>query len=107
MLPYSGDHRRSPPPPPPPRAAFSSSLSPSAAPFPAADPVGPGRDLPTAPSVYAAGGDWAAASWMEPPASYMAPAPVATPPGYKGKRTTNPLCPRVGIKSPRLFTCDR
>ncbi|OEL20289.1 hypothetical protein BAE44_0018692 [Dichanthelium oligosanthes] len=84
MLPYSGDHRRSSPPP---RAAFSSSLSPSAAPFPAADPVGPGRDLPTAPSVYSAGGDWAGASWMEPPASYMAPvaAPAATPPGYKGE----------------------
>ncbi|KAG2539709.1 hypothetical protein PVAP13_9NG492700 [Panicum virgatum] len=82
MLPYSGDHRRSPPPPPQ-RAAFSSSLSPSAAPFPPADPVGPGRDLPTAPSVYAAGGDWAGASWMEPPASYMAPA--ATPPGYQGE----------------------
>ncbi|CAN6284105.1 unnamed protein product [Urochloa humidicola] len=84
MLPYSGDHRRSPPPP---RGSLSSSLSPSAAPFPAADPVGPapgpGRDLPTAPSVYAAAGDWAAASWMEPPASYMAPA--ATPPGYKGE----------------------
>ncbi|KAG0550418.1 hypothetical protein BDA96_01G336500 [Sorghum bicolor] len=89
MLPYSGDHQRSPPPPPPPRAVFSSSLSPSAAPFPAADPVGPGpgpvRDLPTAPSVYAAGGDWGAVSWMEPPASYMAPA--ATPPGYKGEST--------------------
>jgi hypothetical protein len=88
MLPYSGDHQRSPPPPPPPRAVFSSSLSPSAAPFPAADPVGPGpgpvRDLPTAPSVYAAGGDWGAVSWMEPPASYMAPA--ATPPGYKGNK---------------------
>jgi len=87
MLPYSGDHQRSPPPPPS-RAVFSSSLSPSAAPFPAADPVGPGpgpgpvRDLPTAPSVYAAGGDWGAVSWMEPPASYMAPA--ATLPGYKG-----------------------
>ncbi|XP_025793692.1 uncharacterized protein LOC112874536 isoform X1 [Panicum hallii] len=82
MLPYSGDHRRSPPPPPQ-RTAFSSSLSPSAAPFPPAHPVGPGRDLPTAPSVYAAGGDWAGTSWMEPPASYMAPA--ATPPGYQGE----------------------
>ncbi|CAL4923553.1 unnamed protein product [Urochloa decumbens] len=91
MLPYSGDHRRSPPPPP--RGPLTSSLSPSAAPFPAADPVVPGpvpvRDLPTAPSVYAAAADWGAASWMEPPASYMAPAvaagPTATPPGYKGE----------------------
>ncbi|CAL4940365.1 unnamed protein product [Urochloa decumbens] len=85
MLPYSGDHRRSPPPLP--RGSLTSSLSPSAAPFPAADPVG--RDLPpTAPSVYAAAGDWGVASWMEPPASYMAPAvaaPAATPPGYKGE----------------------
>ena len=104
MLPYSGEHRRSPPPPPPPqRAAFSSSLSPSAAPFPPADPVGPGRDLPTAPSVYAAGGDWAGASWMEPPASYMAPA--ATPPGYQGNRTTPAR--RVGVKGPHLFACVR
>ncbi|CAD6204312.1 unnamed protein product [Miscanthus lutarioriparius] len=90
MLPYSGDHQRSPLPPTS-RPVFSSSLSPSAAPFPTADPVGPGpgpgpgRDLPTAPSVYAAGGDWGAVSWMEPPASYMAPA--ATPPGYKGEST--------------------
>ncbi|KAK3157017.1 hypothetical protein QOZ80_2AG0115100 [Eleusine coracana subsp. coracana] len=85
MLPYSaGDHRRSPPP----RGAFSSSLSPSAAPFPAADPAppGPGRDLPTAPSVYAAAaGDWGNASWIEPPVSYMAPVatPSAAAPGYK------------------------
>ncbi|XP_062200277.1 uncharacterized protein LOC133902963 isoform X2 [Phragmites australis] len=90
MLPYTGDHRRSPPPPPP-RAAFSS-LSPSAAPFtvccphPATDPT-PGRDLPTAPSVYAAGGEWGSASWMEPPVSYMAPvaAAAAPQPGYKGE----------------------
>jgi hypothetical protein len=91
MLPYSaGDHRRSPPP----RAAFSSSLSPSAAPFPAAYPGGPGRDLPTAPSVYAA--DWGNTSWIEPPVSYMAPvaAPTAAAPGYKGKPLT-------------LFTCNR
>ncbi|GJM91334.1 hypothetical protein PR202_ga07697 [Eleusine coracana subsp. coracana] len=87
MLPYSaGDHRRSPPP----RGAFSSSLSPSAAPFPAADPAppGPGRDLPTAPSVYAAAaGDWGNASWIEPPVSYMAPVatPSAAAPGYKGR----------------------
>ncbi|KAL6642770.1 hypothetical protein ACP70R_020951 [Stipagrostis hirtigluma subsp. patula] len=87
MLPYSGDHRRSPPPLPP-RAAFSSSLSPSAAPFPA-DPSapGPGSDLPTAPSVYAAAGEWGSASWMEPPVSYMAPvaaaAAAAAPTGYK------------------------
>ncbi|KAF8727954.1 hypothetical protein HU200_018526 [Digitaria exilis] len=95
MLPYSGDPRRSPPPPPL-RAAFSSSLSPSAAPFPAADPVGPGRDLPTAPSVYAAGGDWATASWMEPPASYMAPAAAAA----AGEVSQNPY----GIYSRNHFS---
>ncbi|TVU31886.1 hypothetical protein EJB05_23591 [Eragrostis curvula] len=86
MLPYTaGEHRCSPPP----RGAFASSLSPSAAPFPAADPAGPGRDLPTAPSVYAAAaaGDWGNASWIEPPVSYMAPvaASTATAPGYRGE----------------------
>ncbi|GJN20008.1 hypothetical protein PR202_gb07330 [Eleusine coracana subsp. coracana] len=97
MLPYSaGDHRRSPPP----RGAFSSSLSPSAAPFPAADPAppGPGRDLPTAPSVYAAAaGDWGNASWIEPPVSYMAPvaAPSAAAPGYK--ESTGPYPPRQDL----------
>ncbi|KAL5224797.1 hypothetical protein ABZP36_011436 [Zizania latifolia] len=89
MLPYPGDRRGSPPPS---YAApcSSSSLSPSAAPFTVncpprpADPrvPNPGRDLPTAPSIYAAG-DWGSASWMEPPASYMAPA--TAPPAYKGE----------------------
>jgi hypothetical protein len=54
MMPYSGDHERSLPSLSPPRVVFSSSLAPSAAPFPAVDPVGPGqglgRDLPTAPT---------------------------------------------------------
>jgi hypothetical protein len=89
MLPYSaGDHRRSPPP----RAAFSSSLPPSAAPFPAADPGRPDRDLPSAPSVYAA--DWGNTSWIEPPVSYMAPAaaPSTAAPGYKGKPLTLVTC---------------
>ncbi|KAG8092398.1 hypothetical protein GUJ93_ZPchr0012g21895 [Zizania palustris] len=89
MLPYPGDRRGSPPPS---YAApcSSSSLSPSAAPFTVdcpprpADPrvPNPGRDLPTAPPIYAAG-DWGSAPWMEPPVSYMSP--VAAPPAHKGE----------------------
>ncbi|KAF0914733.1 hypothetical protein E2562_031233 [Oryza meyeriana var. granulata] len=93
MLPYPGDHLVSTPPYP--AAAASScpsSLSPSAAPFTVdcprpADPRAPNPgalDLPTAPSLYAAG-DWGSASWMEPPASYMAP--VVAPPAYKGSES--------------------
>uniref|UniRef100_A0A0E0R1V1 Uncharacterized protein n=1 Tax=Oryza rufipogon TaxID=4529 RepID=A0A0E0R1V1_ORYRU len=100
MLPYHGDRHRGSSPPYP-AAAAPSSLSPSAAPFtvdcprPAADPRvpnpnPPGLDLPTAPSLYAAAtaGDWGGSSWMEPPASYMAPstaAATAPPPAYKGE----------------------
>ncbi|XP_052133831.1 uncharacterized protein LOC127752479 isoform X3 [Oryza glaberrima] len=100
MLPYHGDRHRGSPPPYP-AAAAHSSLSPSAAPFtvdcprPAADPRvrnpnPPGLDLPTAPSLYAtaAAGDWGSSSWMEPPASYMAPSTAAAtppPPAYKGE----------------------
>ncbi|XP_006662007.1 uncharacterized protein LOC102717375 isoform X2 [Oryza brachyantha] len=92
MLPYPRD-RLVAAAPYPAATASSSSLSPSAAPFtvddcprPApADPRVPNPsslDLPTAPSLHAAAGDWGSASWMEPPASYMAPAP---PSSYKGE----------------------